>query len=223
MKILIVSATIFEVAPLQAQLEQHFASTQPFQYHKGSLSVYLLVTGVGMTATAFALGKLLGEEGFFQLAINAGIAGAYNRDLQMGEVVQVVSERYGDLGVEEANGDFTDVFELGLLDGKAFPYQNDRLELPKSKFDFFRKVHGLTVNKVHGSSTSIDAITQKYNADVETMEGAAFAYACLQSDLPCVELRAISNYVEPRNRNNWNLPLAIEQLNKALWELLNHF
>jgi futalosine hydrolase len=38
--------------------------------------------------------------------------------------------------------------------------------------------------------------------------------------IPCIQLRSISNYVEPRNRSNWNIPLAIKALNDYL---LEHF
>jgi hypothetical protein len=30
----------------------------------------------------------------------------------------------------------------------------------------------------------------------------------------------VSNYVEPRNKNNWDIPLAIETLNKVAIEML---
>ena len=39
-----------------------------------------------------------------RMIINAGIAGAFNRSLKIGDVVQVVSEQFGDLGVEEKDG-----------------------------------------------------------------------------------------------------------------------
>jgi futalosine hydrolase len=53
------------------------------------------------------------------------------------------------------------------------------------------------------------------------MEGAAFFYACRQFNIPCLQIRAVSNYVEKRNRDNWDIPLAIKNLNNFAIELVN--
>ncbi len=102
------------------------------------------------------------------------------------------------------------------------PFKTGRLwNNPHAERAFLPKVHGLTVNKVHGEAASIKAVTQKYPfAQVETMEGAAFFYAALHEDLKFLQIRAISNYVEPRNRDNWELEMAITNLNVTLIEML---
>lgn len=223
MNILIVSATIFEIAPLTGLLEQHYEQVDKFHFRQGDKNIYILITGVGMTATAFALGSVLTNEDFIDVAFNFGIAGAYNRDLKIGDVVHVASERFGDLGVEEANGDFVDLFELGLQEREVFPFQNGQMLHPLTDFDLLPSVNGLTVNKVSGTAKRIEAITKKYHADIETMEGAGFFYGCLQAKIRFFEVRAISNYVEPRNRENWNLPLAIDNLNAVAWGLVNAY
>ena len=216
MKILIVAATPFEVAPLREYLEANYTTNLPFHYQKDKQEIILLITGVGMTNTAFQMGKALLTEQF-QLAINAGVAGAFNRQLQLGEVVNVIEERYGDLGVEEENGDFTDVFEMELINGQKAPYENGVLPNQRgAEFEFLPKVKGLTVNKVHGFAGSIAKIKAKYTADIETMEGAAFFQACLTEEVPFLQIRAISNYVEPRNRAGWKLAEAIQNLNTVL-------
>jgi futalosine hydrolase len=85
----------------------------------------------------------------------------------------------------------------------------------------WKKVHGITVNTVHGDEDSIDKISTAFKAEVETMEGAAFFYACRMMDVPCIQLRAISNYVERRNKAAWKLGLAINQLAEETLYLLN--
>ena len=219
MNILIVAATIFEIAPLTAKLEADFETVTKFHYRKADKNIYILITGVGMTATAFALGRALAKTDFIDVAFNFGIAGAYNRNLNIGAVVHVAKDRFGDLGVEEANGSFTDLFELGLIENDAGLFSNGELVNPND-FDLIPSVNGNTVNTVNGSAKSIEAITDKYEMDIETMEGAAFAFACLQTNTPFYQIRAISNYIEPRNRDNWNLPLAIDNLNEVTWGLL---
>ncbi|MBK8564226.1 MAG: hypothetical protein IPN76_13035 [Saprospiraceae bacterium] len=139
MKILITSATPFEVAPLRQHLNEKFWPHSESLFQKEELEVSLLVTGIGMTLTALNLGSLFAKQRF-DLAINAGIAGAYPASgLAIGEVVQVTSERFADLGVEEADGRFVDVHELGLVDANASPFTNGELVNPTMGFDFLPK------------------------------------------------------------------------------------
>ncbi len=213
MHILLVSATPFEIAPTLAWFETHFQQKSAGVFEKKNLVVQTLVTGVGMTASAFQLGYLFAQQRP-EWAINAGIAGTFDPHLKIGDVVQIVSERFGDLGVEESDGSFTDVSELGLLASAT-------LSNPQPPIPNLLPCNGLTVNKVHGAATSIQKIREKYpEAQVESMEGAAFFYACLAAGVPFAEIRSISNRVEPRNREAWDLPLAIKNLNEVLVEML---
>lgn len=220
MKILIVAATIFEVAPLVELLKKNAEKHNQFYFQMEEKHIYLLVTGVGGIATAFAMGRILSQDEPFDIAFNIGIAGAYNRNLAIGEVVNVQSEIFGDLGVEDAEANFMDLFDLELAEAEGGIFTDKKMLNPMTDFDLLPSVDGITVNKVNGSQVSIDKILQKYTADVESMEGAAFFYACLQANIRFLEIRAISNYVEPRNRDNWNLPLAIDNLNDVAWGLL---
>ncbi|MFN0035719.1 MAG: futalosine hydrolase [Saprospiraceae bacterium] len=216
MHLLLVAATPFEIAPTLAWLETHFQQTSEGVFEKENLAVQTLVTGVGSTATAFRLGHFFAQSRP-DWAINAGIAGAFGVELNMGDVVQVVSERFGDLGVEESDGRFTDLAELGFAPNAVFQNPNEPLpNLPQAM--------GLTVNKVHGTAASIQKIREKYpDAQVESMEGAAFFYACLAAGVPFAEIRSISNRVEPRNRDAWDLPLAVQHLNEVLVGMLEAF
>lgn len=223
MKILLVSATSFEIAPFQQYLSAHFASTQVGRYWKGELEIVVLITGIGLSQTSFALGKVFALEKF-DLAVQVGVAGAFDKNLALGTVVHVVSERFGDVGVEEADGRFTDMHELSLIPPQQAPFSDGILvNQSASNFSFLPKVKGLSVNKVHGFEPSISSIRAKYEVEVESMEGAAFFYACLMEEVAFLEIRAISNRVEARNRANWKLGLAIEELNKVLVEMLDIF
>jgi futalosine hydrolase len=221
MDILIASATPFEIAPLFHHLKTTFIEYDPSHFQKDKIKIAVLITGVGSPLTAFAMGKVLALKKY-DLAIHAGIAGAYNKNIKIGDVMEVTSDYFGDLGVEEANGDFTSVFTMGLIESNQPPFMNSKLINPNNG-NFLPSVKGLTVNKVHGFQPSIEAIQKHYIADVETMESAAFFYTCLVEHQPFLEIRAISNYVEPRNRDNWNIPLAIENLNAVLIEMMNSF
>ena len=61
----------------------------------------------------------------------------------------------------------------------------------------------------------------QFNADIETMEGAALHYVCLQEDIPFIQIRTISNFVGERDKTKWKLKDAIENLNIELDKLYN--
>lgn len=218
--LLIVAATEFEIAPLLQWLEQQQAPDANRKFSFGDLNISVLLTGVGLPLAMFQLTRAL-TIARYELVINAGIAGALDQRLDLGTVVQVVSETFADLGVEEADGSFTDLFKLNLISTEAPPFQDGKMQNTfGSAYDFLPKVHGITVNKVHGSAASIEQLKRRTNASVESMEGAAVFYNCLMYQTPFLEIRSVSNYVEPRNRDAWEIPLAIENLNQVLKDML---
>jgi len=181
-----------------------------------------LITGVGSVATAMKLGQHLATNAY-DLVINAGIAGAFPAGVRIGETVLVGTEVFGDLGVEDGNGNFLDLFEVGLLDADEFPYEHGVLNcnFPDPLVFGLPIVKGLTVNCVHGSRNSIHRILEKYHVEVESMEGAAVFYTCLELGVVCLQIRSISNIVESRNRENWDIPLAIDHLEISLRSILS--
>jgi futalosine hydrolase len=83
-----------------------------------------------------------------------------------------------------------------------------------------RPVQAVTVNSATGSETTRERLLNKYNPDIETMEGATFFYICSRGKLPFMALRSISNRVELRNKDKWNIPLALSNLSEKLREFL---
>jgi len=162
-----------------------------------------LITGVGMVATAFALGKHLSTNQH-DLVINLGIAGSFDRNIELGEVVEVIEDTFAELGAEDDEA-FLPLNEMGFGEVTFIPSRHPFLNI--------RQVKGITVNKVHGNEASIQKMVNTLNPQVESMEGAAVFYACKQFNLPCVQIRAVSNYVEKRNREAWKIGLAVKNLN----------
>src|ERR1043165_8406077 len=101
MKILIVSATRYESAPIMEQLKdlRHDGRVSTGTYNDHEL--HFLVTGVGMTATAYYTGKILNDS--YDLAINAGVCGSFNRNLEIGTVVNVYEDQFSELGAEDGD------------------------------------------------------------------------------------------------------------------------
>jgi futalosine hydrolase len=223
MKILLTAATDAEIKPLREYLSAACDQIAENRFNKNSTYIKLLVTGIGAAQTAFHLGRELSQENY-QLALNAGIAGSFQPSIPTGTVVQVISERFADLGIEDKDGSFADLVEAELMLPNQSPFvEGMLLNQAGAAYDFLPRCSGITVNKVHGWEPSISAIRKKYRADVESMEGAAFFLACLLSGVPFLEIRAVSNFVEPRKRENWDIPLAVENLNRVLRELLETF
>ena len=204
MRILIVSATATEIAPLVARL----AGSE--RGHE----VEVLVTGVGMVATSARTARSLAQSRL-DLALNLGLCGSFDASLAPGSVVHVVSDRMTELGAEDGEG-FLTIAELGLLDADAPPYSQGRLLNARppanAALERLPSVHGITVNTVHGSERSIADVVRRFAPQVESMEGAGFMYACLMHDVPFAQVRAVSNFVERRNRSAWKIDEAIGNL-----------
>lgn len=218
MKILIVSATKFEVAHLMHLSKKNNARENITTIHFGKHAIDILVTGVGMTATAFHLGRTLIKK--YDLAINAGIAGSFRKNIPLGEMVNIVNDCFADLGAEDGEK-FVTAKELKLVESLEFRMQNpNTIGHRLSVVGQLRKVKGITVNTVHGNTSSIKKVVSKFNPDVESMEGAAFFYSCQKNKIPCIQIRSISNYVEKRNKKKWEVDLAIKNLNSFLVNFL---
>lgn len=175
-----------------------------------------LVTGVGMVATTYALTKhLAGHQ--YDLVVQAGVGGSFDHTLPLGSLVHVVSDRFGDLGAEDHDR-FIDIFDLGLLGSNDAPYTNGMLVNPLSaahRHITLPQVSGITVNSVTGSAATV-AIRQQYGCTTESMEGAALHFVCLNEGVTFAQVRAISNYVEPRDKSKWQMKDAIINLNDWL-------
>lgn len=176
-------------------------------------TIYILITGVGMVNTAFYLGKISNYT--FDFAINVGIAGSFDKSIKIGTLVVVKEDVFSELGAEDGKL-FLKLSEIGLGNEKVVP---KKLFIPRF-FQSFPQVVGITVNTVHGNLQSIRKVMQLFHPQIETMEGAAFYYACNMNHWKCLQIRAISNYVEKRNKNKWNIPFAIEHLNYTLIQYL---
>lgn len=212
MNILLVVATQPEIAPL---LLKYNASTESDGFKISSHTIKVLITGVGMVATAFALGKHLALKKY-DLAINAGIAGSFDFNLALGDVLIVNEDVFADQGAENGD-DFLSISEMGFGESRQVPTIVNAGSLNTYNL---KQARAITVNKVHGNELSIARVIARLNPQIESMEGAAFFYACNNSLTPCIQIRSISNYVERRNREKWNIGLAIKNLNEALFGVL---
>jgi futalosine hydrolase len=220
LKLLLVAATETEADALK-RIPGVRINTEGFFY--GNCEIIPLVTGVGSIATSWALTKWLSANPKPDLAINAGIAGSYRDEIPIGEVVVPVSDCFADAGIETGRG-FQTLAEAGFEDPDRFPFRAGKI-IADNKFitlalKHLKPVKAITVNSSTGSQLTIDKLLKKFNPDIETMEGATFFYICTGENLPFLALRSVSNRVEPRNKDKWNIPLALDQLSEKLKEFM---
>jgi futalosine hydrolase len=180
----------------------------------------VLITGVGLLATTYSLAKQVGSKKP-DLILQAGIAGAFDKTIPLGSVKIVRHDIIGDLGVEEL-GAFRSVFSLQLADEDSFPFAGGRLTasdhwILKSGIPF---ADGISVNEISTTKKRMDYYTLTLGAAIETMEGAACHYVGLMERIPFLQLRAVSNYAGERDKNLWELDLAITNLNTTLIHLI---
>lgn len=218
MNILIVSATEFEVQPLlnysgikAVQSGLNSGTTRL----KGNTRVDVLVTGIGMVNTAYRIGRAINDN--YDLVVNAGVCGAFkNTTLQPGGLVRVQTDILSEMGAEDGDN-FLKYNEMGLPGTHIY---KEKLQHVYPMLQQLPVVNGITVNTVHGNETSIKTVEERYRPDIESMEGAAFFAACEHVSASCVQVRAVSNYVERRDKSKWQMPLAITKLNEFLIQLV---
>ena len=225
MKILLVAATFSEISPLTEFFVFSSSSNTPLQhyFYKG-IKIDILISGVGMLATAYHLAKTLSlssEE--YDIVLNLGVAGSFDKQIGIGEVVNVVTDSLPELGAEDGK-QFLPLQQLDLLNENDSPFTGGKLKniyaIKNKTLLALPKVEGITVNTIHGNNESIRQITKRLSPQIESMEGAAFLYACLNENQPCAQIRAVSNYIEQRNKKNWNIPLAVKNLNQKALEII---
>jgi len=182
--------------------------------------IEIFISGIGIPFTIYSLTKkVLSKK--YDLIINVGICGSFNDDLYVGDCVSIILDEFADLGVTYPDNSFKTLFEETLLTPNKKPFDNGKLYNPlKADIDTeLPKVTAITVNNVSGNREQIDFRKEKFNPDIESMEGAAFAYVCRKENINFLQIRAVSNKVEERNKENWNIPLALNNLADELFRI----
>ena len=215
MNVLIVAAT-----PAEVQAVIQLLKKQDFRINQKEVSI--LITGVGGIATTYQLTKSLAVK-TPSYVIQAGIAGSFHAELPIGSLVCVREEMIGDMGAEE-NKEFKDLFDLGLMNNNDLPFSEKILKNPfidgQTKHAL-PLVRSIGINEITTREERIKLLKDKYNPQIESMEGAAFHYVCLKEKMPFLQIRAISNYVGERNKDKWDVRKAVENLNHKLIEILH--
>jgi futalosine hydrolase len=216
-RILIVAATDAEVSPiLQRMYSTPTENPCVETYTHGAHEIDVLITGVGMVATAAWCSRALTQQ-TYDLALNLGVCGSFDEFLEPGTVVHVTSDRLAELGAEDGD-QFLTLADLDLPGESEFV----NLDPPSNaEIDALPAVSGITVNTVHGNERSIAAVNERFLPQVESMEGAAFMSACLMHKVQFAQIRAVSNLIERRNREAWKMADAIRNLSVSALRIID--
>jgi futalosine hydrolase len=202
---------------------------EPLQHsYANQRGIKFLITGVGPVVAAANLGKYLAVKGsLVHGVLNIGVAGAYvDSGLELLDICLARQEVIGDFGIcmQDEILDFDPGF-MGPNTPVAF--KNILLERLTGILQVnsipFKFANFVTVNCCSGTRKRGDFLQQKFSAGCENMEGAGVAMVCNNFNIPCVEMRCVSNTVEDRNMDTWLLDEAIAKICKVTRILLHDY
>ncbi len=223
--LLLITATALEAAPLKDELENLTELDFPLgELYRGRLSrvgpVYLAHLGVAKVNTAAGLALAIAKLQP-RAVIQFGIGGAYiGSFLSVGMLAVAKREIHIDTGLKTEN--WQDMAQLGFPLLKKKQTYHNVFPTDASLSKALARVTGATIctfgssETVTGNFADAQALQQRFDLSIESMEGAAAAQVCLALDTPFAELRAVSNIVGERNKQAWNIPLAVRAANEAL-------
>ncbi len=205
-----------------AATEKELTGIKEISFDWPSIMVQTAVTGVGLMPSTYAILQFL-IASRPDVIIQLGIAGGFNPSIELGTAVTVRKEMLADMGVYETSG-YRDIFEMGLTEKNSAPFEQgaivnhhenliEALSLPV--------VSAVSVNEISTSTEKIKLFSEKYKADIESMEGAALHYVCTLQQIPFVQIRGISNLVGERDKSKWKIPESLHAATNACINLIN--
>lgn len=185
------------------------------------ITLHQAVCGMGALHFGYHLGRALCGLPAPSLVIQAGLAGSFSQHYQPGQVVMVQKDRQADLGAEEFGG-FTpmEALDFARAEGERFSYGWLENPGPLPGNGIRPAVTAISANRVSDSQLWREQCVQLYAPDIESMEGAAFHYLCLQEGLPFLQIRGISNFVGERDKSRWKIGEALTGIREVLNRLL---
>lgn len=206
-----VAATLPELAcaPGVGSLPETF----PWTWTRSGSDAYL-ATGAGPVSAAAALSWFLGEQTVRSI-VGIGIAGLLvGSSCRRQDVLRIVRESFPEHGAESPRGEVVSLDFPGLQERDfAMDCPADLLHLPTAV--------AITVGLASGTART--ALRRRATgADLESMEGASWAFIASRWNIPCAEVRSISNLAGFRDRGDWDIPGALERLQASLSRSMVH-
>ena len=121
------------------------------------------------------------------------------------------------MGVQTREGHFMAWKDLA---GKDCVYKGESPRFLSLALASVRSAAGVTVNCCTGTSYLANRRSVLFNADVETMEGAACFAVCSRFGVPAFQFRAVSNIATDRDTSTWRIPEALSALKEQVLDVI---
>jgi len=213
MKVLIITATYIEAQEIIRKIE--CVKKSDFFYSSEKYLTDILVSGVGIPATIFSMFTSC-EIRQYDFIINLGIAGSFNPEIKIGDTVNIHSDCFADIGLEN-DGKFQQIFSSQFNKQFSNLINNGHIYNTSDYPNFF---HNL--NKVKAASVNIPEKIKGDKYEIETMEGAAFMLVCKYFKKNFIQVRSISNIIGHTEKQNWEVKKAIEKYSNLVIDFLSN-
>ena len=220
-----------------AEIEELTCAQEAFKKFEKELNnkveVFFMLTGVGTTSTCYRLTKeLLKAEASgnpYSLIMDLGIAGSFDLvNFPIGSAAVIAEEHAGNLGFETEAG-FKTLFDYNVWKPNEHPYTACSLKRKPVPFAHLEKMLndypsaiGVTVQTVTCDPQKVSEMRNRFNAEIESMEGAAFYYVALLEQVPFFEIRTVSNAVGESDSKKWDSAAALRSLTSCCEDILSN-
>lgn len=218
-RILITAATAAEIQPfIEAHPFKKLPESELLSTQINTLRVDVLITGIGLVATTYALTRLLSESNY-AVVLNVGICGALDSALSLESLVHVISDCMPEIGYDSPLG----IQPLKLPAGMApvVTEIHNAFEYSCEVIKNIPRVKGVSVQTVTGTYEKATCLRNAFGASVESMEGFAFLSVCNWFGQTCVQLRSISNRAGETDKAGWRMEGAVKNLCVGIERLVN--
>lgn len=175
--------------------------------------------GIGPAASTLGAMHLIAHYKPARVVVT-GIAGGFiESGLTNGDIMQAKSDCFADLGFQE-NGKWQNLDHMGFpvlaLTNRNLGcrYDFEILDGKEPQGDF------VTVSTITASRKRAVELRENFACDIENMEGASVAMVCHFYQIPCFQIRTISNPVGPRDRDKWEVEKPLKNLRSWLLQRL---
>lgn len=159
----------------------------------------MLVTGIGPVEAAASVARMLATSKP-ESVINVGIAGGFAGRAKIGEAFAIETDYLAELGLE-GGAPSPSLPGSSRLITQA---ESDPALLENARNIGARIGNAITVATITATVLRAEDLAQRFEAEIEAMEGFAVLRSATIAGVPAIELRGISNVVGPRESSGWD-------------------
>jgi futalosine hydrolase len=194
------------------------AVERELRHWKPRSRVEILVTGIGPVEATAATSRALATSSP-SIVINAGIGGGFRGRAAVGDAFAIETEHFAELGLEDGS-------PLPPLPGSVRLVQ--RIDSDAALVDLCSGIgarigSAITVSTITTSEARADSLAERFEAEIEAMEGFAVLRSAAVAGIPALELRGVSNLVGPREQGAWDFDAGARAVTALLDRFLDAF